>query len=502
MAPTKTFSESDVDNPRNQQSSAIAPSENHQDEQASKDSKFKALWDGQISAKIPAFAYSEVHVLFLSWHPDDDDLHVEQEVKELDDVFRNTFGYKTTQRILKQDPDKSPQNQITFFLAEFVLKHDHRDNLLIIYYAGHGKLGDSGRGLNLTGAKSIPDANKDLHEIVWNSAEHSIQHTFGDVLVIFDCCNAGEMERNVRGSAFTRKAFEYMAATSHNSTTRKPGPNSFTTALIWALKEMIRRKPGKRFSTQELLSQIYKAPNFPDNQSPRLIEGGLTPCLRKIVLGPVDFEHGLEYDEEDSAPSQKVTQNFLNLRFAFDRAITTKTVKGLAKDISHLMSQRDLGISTVLWEGINSARADLTARDIQRVKSAASVWQDYTKKRRTQSSSSMEIPPISPVSPTVTSPTEPTPHDLPMSPTETSSNISIRDESSKSPAPDIGTDSGATHAEDDSSQTSKKRKYDDGELHGSESITTASGRLAPPREKKVKTSRHRRPKSRASAPPK
>jgi hypothetical protein len=81
MAPTKIFSESSVDNLPNQQSSAIAPNENHQDEQASKDSKFKALWDGQISAKIPAFTYSEVHVLLLSWHPDDDDLHVEQEVR-------------------------------------------------------------------------------------------------------------------------------------------------------------------------------------------------------------------------------------------------------------------------------------------------------------------------------------------------------------------------------------------------------------------------------------
>jgi hypothetical protein len=308
------------------------------------------------------------------------------------------------------------------------------------------------------------------------------------------------MERNVRGSAFTRKAFEYMAATSHNSTTRKPGPHSFTAALIWALKEMIRRKPGKRFSTQELLSQIYKAPEFPYNQSPRLIEGGLTPCLRKIVLGPVDVEHGLEQDEEHSAQSQTVTQNFLNLRFAFDRVITTKMVNGLAKDITHLMSQRDLGISTVLWEGINSARVDFTASEIRRLKSAASVWQDFTKKRRSRLSSSMEIPRTSPVSPTVASATEPTPHDLPMSPTETSSNTSIRDESSKSPAPGIGTDSGATHAKDDASQTSKKRKHDDGELHGSESLTTTSGKLAVPRGKKAKKVRYQRPKPRISAP--
>jgi hypothetical protein len=246
----------------------------------------------------------------------------------------------------------------------------------------------------------MPDNNKDLHEIIWNSAEHNIQDTKADVLVIFDCCNAGEMERNVRGSAFTRRAFEYMAATSHNSTTKKPGPHSFTAALIWALKEMVRCKPGKRFSTPELLLKIFHAPNFPQDQSPRLTERGPTDCLRRIVLRPMDNENALEYGEEDpegSAQSPKVIRDTLDLRFVFDRPINRKIVRDLARNISNLISQQDVGVSTVVWKGINSTspeqqqlldyanhwRSNLSRSVLpdQQLLSLSGMWRKMTKKR-------------------------------------------------------------------------------------------------------------------------
>jgi hypothetical protein len=322
-----------------------------------------------------------------------------------------------------------------------------------------------------------------LHEIIWNSAEHNIQNTKADVLVIFDCCNAGEMERNVRGSAFTRRAFEYMAATSHNSTTKKPGPHSFTAALIWALKEMVRCKPGKRFSTQELLLQIFHAPNFPQDQSPRLTERGPTGCLRRIVLGPMDNENALEYEEEDSAQSPIVIQNTLNLRFVFDRPIDMKMVKDLAKDISNIISQRDLGASTVLWEGINTPEATLQLLKF------ATTWRNFAKRRRTGSTSGIERPRISTVLPTVASTTRPMPHESSMSPEESMIGTPIAEQLPLSPVPVIGMDSDATHAIDDASQSSKKRKSDDGELYASEAIDATSDLLGVPRERRVKTPR-------------
>lgn len=102
--------------------------------------------------------------------------------------------------------------------------------------------------------------------MVWNSAEVIIKETKGEVLVIFDCCYAGDLELGVR-APLPRRAFEFLAATSAKSTTRKPGPRSFTSALIHSMKDLA--KSGS-FSTQELVSRIKYAPNFPKDQWPRL----------------------------------------------------------------------------------------------------------------------------------------------------------------------------------------------------------------------------------------
>ena len=137
--------------------------------------------------------------------------------------------------------------------------------------------------LPIKSQRSLQMEEPDVHEVVWSSAEQIIQNTKGDVLLIFDCCHAAELEKSNRG--FKRRAFEYLAATSAKSTTRKPGPQSFTSALIWSLKHFA--KEGKSFSTTDLINTITtKAPNFPENQEPRLSERHGT-CLRRIVLAPL-----------------------------------------------------------------------------------------------------------------------------------------------------------------------------------------------------------------------
>lgn len=70
---------------------------------------------------------------------------------DLEHVFQDIFKYKTTKKILQQNPKKHPQTQINLYLAEFVHTHDDPNTLLIVYYAGHGKLTDGDNGLALTG---------------------------------------------------------------------------------------------------------------------------------------------------------------------------------------------------------------------------------------------------------------------------------------------------------------------------------------------------------------
>ncbi|KAF7872141.1 hypothetical protein EAF04_003066 [Stromatinia cepivora] len=463
-----------LDNIKTTQSAIVIPKKDYQDKEASEDSKLKAIWDEQISAKNASLAYREAYVLLLSWHRDDDDLHVQQEVDDLEKVFRNTFKYQTTQKVLKQDPKKHPQTQINLFLAEFVHSHDGPNSLLIVYYAGHGKLIDGEDGLALTGSTTIPDEDNELHEIVWSSAEHNIQNTQSDVLVIFDCCNAGEMDRGVRGSDFTRRAFEYMAATSQRSTTKKPGPGSFTAALIWALKEMVRSKPGRSFSTHELLRKIRQAPNFPRPQAPRLTERGPIGSLRKIVLVPLDQQSKSGTTEENSMEIRDEITETINLRFVFNGKISKKMVREFAKAISKLISERDFVASTVLWEGINTSSS--TKKKLWDV---VSHWRNHTKKRHRDSISSVDVvefSPVTPIAPTVRQ------------------ESSISSEESNigtpslllSPAPEIGLDIGGRSGTDEVSDLPKKRKREDGTIHDSITVDATSNFLSTPREKRLK----------------
>src|SRR5438034_4531070 len=93
------------------------------------------------------------------------------------------------------------------------------------------------------------------NSIAWHSAETIIADTDVDVLVIFDCCHAGSLCRPYRSRH--GRCFEFLAACTADKKTRKPGPDSFTSALIWALKELVE-KPF--FSSTELQHMITKAP--------------------------------------------------------------------------------------------------------------------------------------------------------------------------------------------------------------------------------------------------
>jgi hypothetical protein len=54
-------------------------------------------------------------------------------------------------KILTQDPRRTAQAQVNKHLSEFVFDHDDTNTLLIIYYAGHGRPGESSGGLKLAG---------------------------------------------------------------------------------------------------------------------------------------------------------------------------------------------------------------------------------------------------------------------------------------------------------------------------------------------------------------
>ena len=77
--------------------------------------------------------YSKVQILLLRW--EDDDLGVEAEVKDLQHVFTDLYGYGVaTYEIPTEKPDKALKRRVFDFLD-----HDGDETLLILYYAGHAK---------------------------------------------------------------------------------------------------------------------------------------------------------------------------------------------------------------------------------------------------------------------------------------------------------------------------------------------------------------------------
>ena len=66
--------------------SVKAKAKDYQDEAETRDSKFKAIWDGEMGdLKNNSISYRNAFVLLLSWHSSVDDLHTGEEVSNYKD---------------------------------------------------------------------------------------------------------------------------------------------------------------------------------------------------------------------------------------------------------------------------------------------------------------------------------------------------------------------------------------------------------------------------------
>jgi hypothetical protein len=82
------------------------------------------------------YPYRAVHVLLLEW--EEDDLGVSRAVNDLRIVFEDTFGFEPVEYF--KIPLRRSHNALEARLQEFKQQNSSKQNLLIVYYSGHGFL--------------------------------------------------------------------------------------------------------------------------------------------------------------------------------------------------------------------------------------------------------------------------------------------------------------------------------------------------------------------------
>ena len=346
----------------------------YEDEIEQLNSTYQVTWskimeDGQYKASS---LYESAAVLLLSWNEDQDDMDVKGEVDKLATVFRDIFFYDVQNVTLKADTGRTAQSQVNKIVADFVHDEDRQKKLLIVYYAGHGTPGHMPGQLELFGRSSPRMVQGELNKVIWNRAEDLLQDTQADVLEIFDCCYAGNLG-NVRSPPM--RAFEYLAATAPGATTKSPGPESFTTALIWALKALVAE--DKPFTTQQLVNKIKNggAPRFPTNQKPVLSRRGEKNSTSYIMLEPIrkDVDRLALIRARSSSGSHDIgAAVLLNLKFIFETRPSELQVELLGKALNEAIQENELRVSRIIWGGLYSWPRIMVAEAVQRLSLFAS----------------------------------------------------------------------------------------------------------------------------------
>jgi hypothetical protein len=88
-----------------------------------------------IYAQANRSPYTSVSVLLLRW---EDDLSYEQDLLQLQKVFRERFNYRTESWCIPSFPN--PSVKLTMQMSQHLV-YARSDPLLIVYYAGYGFVG-------------------------------------------------------------------------------------------------------------------------------------------------------------------------------------------------------------------------------------------------------------------------------------------------------------------------------------------------------------------------
>jgi len=138
-------------------------------------------------------------------------------------------------------------------------------------------------------------------------------------------------------------------------TTAIPGDNSFTSALIYALKALVEKQRDGRFTTVDIMRKIMECPDFPPEQTPMLSDRVGHTSAGRIMLHPLNKQGSgvqtapVEFPHLDLAKRQTLT-----LHFDLMERPEPAHVEELGLELNRIFARRTLGVNRVRWGGMQS----------------------------------------------------------------------------------------------------------------------------------------------------
>lgn len=138
------------------------------------------------------------------------------------------------------------------------------------------------------------------------------------------------------------------------------GKESFTSALIFSLRALVKEQPEGRFTTMELLKKIQiDAPHFPKNQKPVISGRDTCTSAGRIMLHPLKKAvSACGTQPKPDRYSDPAKRQILTLRFYFDQKPSLERIEKLGSELNGVFEQNPaLGVNCIRWGGLQSAVA-------------------------------------------------------------------------------------------------------------------------------------------------
>ncbi|KAF8850218.1 hypothetical protein BDZ45DRAFT_679913 [Acephala macrosclerotiorum] len=164
--------------------------------------------------------YAKVNACLIRWAEDET---VQPELERLYDVFKHGYGFEVEDWTI---PTINSHRKLMGKALDFIEEFDARDNLFVVYYAGHGTINEN--------RQSVWCCTRDpkYASVDWSSIQSLFDDALSDVLILLDCCAAAS-SINTSGNGVN----ETIAACGFEGIAPPPGRHSFTNTLIEVLED-------------------------------------------------------------------------------------------------------------------------------------------------------------------------------------------------------------------------------------------------------------------------